>query len=303
MPTTAAWLGTTSGAFTVTTNWSTGAVPVAGDSIIFDGRATQALTGSPATSIQLASIKHYMSCTKAVGTAAAPLVCFADNVEVGLEATDGSSGGGSEFHIAPTTNIGSKMVVYNSPSVGTTGLDPVTLDTGTPSAGTHELYVHGGTVGVATSSPTAIATVATIGMTGGRLNLGAGLVTGWSLTLSGSGNPKAFTNSATSGTITVYAGEVTTEGIGLIAAITLYGGTCFCNHRVSGSASITTLTLGGNAPATPTIDFKADPSGITITNTTLVKGRIAVANPAQITFTNKPTLSWGNSTTMTISLS
>lgn len=298
-----AWTGASDATWTAGGNWSPSGPPGAGDVAIFDGRATRALTGNPAGSPQLLAIKHYMSCAFAVGTTAAPIAVCADNVEVGLPATDGSSGGGAQFHINTGTNAGSIFVVYNSPSTGTSGQDPVTIKTGTPSAGNHQLYVHGGVVGVATAAPADAATIATIGMTGGILNLGLGMVTGWSLTLSGTGNPKAYTNTATSGTITVYAGQLTTEGVGLIAALTLYGGTSLVNHRVSGGASITTLTLGGNNPSTPTLDISGEPSGITITNTTLMKGRIIRANPTQITYTNAPTLSAGNSTTTTIGLS
>lgn len=294
---TAAWLGTSSGVFTTAGNWSTGIVPLAGDSIIFDGRATQALTGSPATSIQLASIKHYMSCQYAVCTAAAPLICFADNVEVGLEPTDGTTGGGSQFHIAPTTNIGSKMVVYNSPSTGTTGLDPVTLDTGTPSSGNHTFQIEGGVAGIATSSPAAIATILTIVATGGRLNLGAGMVTGWGLTLSGSGNPKVFTNSANSGTITQYSGNLTSEGIGLLAAVVLYGGTYFCNHRLA-TASITALTLDGG-----TWDYSGDAGALIVTGITRKRGIEIASYPTQLSVTTpvEPPMSTYTKRTITLS--
>lgn len=294
---------TGSGAWNTTTNWTPNGTPGAGDTVIFDGRAIGALTASPTGSPQLAAIKFYMSCQYAFGTAASPIAVCADNVEVGLEAVDGSSGSGAEFHINTGTNAGSRFVIYNTRNQGTSGQEPCIIKTGTPGSGNHELDIEGGTVGVATGTAGDAATIATINMTGGRCNLGLGMVTGWSATLSGTGNPKLFTNTATSGTITVYAGQLTTEGIGLIAAMTLYGGTTYCNHRVSGSASITTLTLGGNNPTTPTFDLSGDPGGITITNTTLAKGRIVVANSSQITFTNKPTLSFGNSTTMTVGLS
>jgi hypothetical protein len=294
---TAAWLGTTSGVFTVTTNWSTGAVPVAGDSIIFDGRATRALTGSPATSIQLASIKHYMSCAYDVCTAAIPLVCFADNVEVGLEATDGSSGGGSEFHIAPTTNIGSKMIVYNSKSTGTSGLDPVTLDTGTPASGNHTFQIEGGTAGIATSSPSAAATILTMVATGGRLNLGAGMVTGWSLTQGGSGNPKVFVNSATSGTITVNAGELTTEGTGLIATVTGYGGKIFMNHRLA-TAIVTTMNLRGSI-----LDLSGDLGAVLFTNYSERSGTVILAYSTQLSVTTPSAPDFNVQTKRVISLS
>lgn len=297
-----AWIGTT-GLWVTTTNWSPNGTPGAGDIIVLDGRAVGPLTGNPATSVQLAAIKQYMSCPAiaAFGTPAAPIACFADNVEVGMEATDGSSGGGAEFHINAGTNAGGKMVVYNSKSAGTSGQDPVTLKTGTPGSGTHSVYVAGGTLGIATAAPADAATIATIGMTGGRLNLGSGMVTGWTLTTNGTA--KAFVRTATSGAIIMYGGEVTTEGVGLIATVTLYGGTYFCNHRVAGSASITTLTLGGSAPTSPTIDFRGDPAAITVTNYTEVKGRELRASSGQVTVTTPTQPSLGNSTTRTVSLS
>lgn len=296
MPTTYAHTGTTDGTWTAAGNWSPPGPPVAGDSVIRDGRSTRALTGSPATSIQLASIKQYMSCAYDFGTPSTPIICFADNVEVGLEPTDGSSGGGSQFHIAPTTNIGSKMVVYNSPSTGTTGLDPVTLATGTPASGNHTFQIEGGVAGIATASPAAIATILTIVATGGRLNLGAGMVTGWSLNESGS-NAKVFVNSANSGTITQYSGQLTSEGIGLLAAVILYGGTYYCNHRLA-TASITALTIDGG-----TFDYSGDAGPLIVTGITRKRGIEIAAYSTQMTVTTPTEPSMGTYTKRTIALS
>lgn len=281
-------------------NWAPSGPPGAGDVAIFDGRMGRALTGNPAASPQLLAIKQYMNAAFAVGTLAAPIAVCADNVEIGLEATDGSSAGGNEFHINTGTNIGSKFVVYGTKSTGSSGQDPVTIKTGTPASGNHSVFVHAGTVGLATAAAADAATILTFNATGGRTNFGAGMVTGWNATISGTA--KVFTQTATSGTVTLNGGEWTSEGVGLIAAANLYGGTYFCNHRLA-TAIITTLTLGGNAPTTPTLDLRADAGAVIFTDATLSKGRILVATSGQVTYTNAPTLSFGNSTAMTISLS
>lgn len=296
MPTTFDWLGAT-GLWNTTTNWDPTGTPGAGDTVRFNGRAIGPLTTSPTSSPQLAAIKQYMSCAYAFGTPSAPIAVFADNVEVGLEATDGSSGGGAQFHINAGTNDGSKMVVYNTTSTGTTGLDPVTLKTGTPGSGNHTFHIQGGTAGIARGAPGDAATILTIVATGGRLNLGAGMVTGWGLTMSGSGNPKVFVNSATSGTITVYGGQLTSEGVGLIAAVTLYGGTYFCNHRLA-TAVITTLIIQGG-----TFDASGDGGTFIVTNYTRANGTVILATPTQMTVTTPTATSFGNYTKQTISLS
>jgi hypothetical protein len=290
--------GTSDATWTAAGNWDPGTGPPgAGDIAIFNARSTRALTGNPAGSPQLAAIKHYMSCTFAVGTPSAPIAVCADNVEVGLEATDGSSGGGAQFHINTGTNIGSKFVIYNTPSTGTTGLDPVTIKTGTPSSGNHTFHMQGGTAGIATGAPGDAATIATIVATGGRLNLGSGMVTGWGLTLSGSGNPKVFVNSATSGTVTQYGGQLTSEGIGLIATVVLYGGSYFCNHRLA-TAIITTLTVQGG-----TFDASGDGGSFIVTNYTRANGTVILASPTQMTVTTPTATSFGNYTKQTIGLS
>lgn len=290
--------GSTDATWTNAGNWDPGTGPPgAGDTAIFNGRSTRALTGNPAASPQLAAIKQYMSCQFAFGTPSAPIAVCADNVEIGLEATDGSSGGGAQFHINAGTNAGSKFVIYNTPSTGTTGLDPVTIKTGTPSAGNHSVYIEGGVAGIATGAPGDAATILTIGATGGRLNLGPGMVTGWGLTLSGTGNPKVFVNSATSGTITGYAGQLTTEGIGLIATGVCYGGSWFINHRLA-TAIFTNLTVQGG-----TVDFSGDPGTFIVTNYTRANGTVILASPSQMTVTTPTATSFGTFTKQTISLS
>lgn len=285
MPSTYVWTGTTSGAWNTTTNWSPNGTPGAGDTIILDGRMTQAITANPTSSPQLAAIRQYASAGYAFGTAASPIAVSANVVEVGLPAADGSFGTGAEFHINTGTNIGSKFYVYSTKNTGSSSQEPVIIKTGTPSAGSHVLDVSGGVVGTATGAAADTAIIATIGITGGQVNVGAG--TTWT-TIQVNGGKVQVNSGATSGTITSYSasGQITTLGTSLIGTITGYAGTLTLNHRAASGATVTTLNARGAL-----FDFSLNPNAAIISAVSYRSGTIKVASPTQLTLT-AVTLDW-----------
>jgi hypothetical protein len=211
---------------------------------------------------------------------AAPIAVGYAVCEVGLPPADGGSGGGAQFHINPGTNDGGMFYSYAGPSSGTSGQEPVTIKTGTPTSGTsHTVNVMGGVVGIATGAAGDVATINIINVTGGICNVGLGVL--WStINQSGIGNGKCnvFVGSS-GGTINVYSGTLTTEGVSPIGTINGFGGAIVCNHRIAGGDSITNANFKGAA-----WDFTGDGSGITLTNSTIRAGSIRAQSPTQIDF-------------------
>jgi hypothetical protein len=280
MPTTYAHTGNTDGTWTAAGNWTPGGGPPgAGDGAIFDGRSTRALTGSPAASPQLARIDHYAN-AKDFGTPSTPIAVSATEINVNLPPVDGSSGGGAQFHISTGTNAGTILHQFASGN-GTNGQEPCTFKSGTPGSGSNVIIVSGGTLGIAKGSPGDAATVTTVTVTGtGSVNVGVGTVTGFNLICNGS-SAKALVEAATSGTLTLIAGQISTDGIALIATLTGYSGTFYVNHRVAGASnSITTMNVRG-----ATFDFSGDASACQVGTTNYRKGNIIAATSSQLTLT------------------
>lgn len=72
------WLGTTSVDGSVAGNWSGGATPIAGDTVIFDGQAVNALlTGTDFGGVLFADVHAYDDYPYDLGTSAAPFRCGA----------------------------------------------------------------------------------------------------------------------------------------------------------------------------------------------------------------------------------
>src|SRR5688572_24707695 len=209
------WTGTTDGLWNTTTNWSPNGTPGAGDTAIFDGRAARDLTGNPTGSPQLALIRQYTSCAFDFGTAAAPIAVGYDVAEVGVAAADGSRGTPGEFHINTGTNAGGKFYGFDSSRQGTSSQEPVTIKTGTPGSGAHAVYVSGATVGLATGAAADTAVIATWHVSAGTLNVSSG--TAWATSGTVSGTGKAYVYGGTAGVLTIYSGELHTNGAVLIA--------------------------------------------------------------------------------------
>jgi hypothetical protein len=271
MPSTIYWTGATSTDPSVTTNWSTGAVPVTGDTVYIEanpsGTDVNIAASSALSGVTLAALYISASYRGTIGTAASPptyLQICATLLVIGY-----GSGQGSPF-IA--LNLGSVQTLAliessaSSSSLSTAG--PICL------IGTHAsnvLNITGGTVSVAANA-TEVATFATIN-NGGNLLLGVGCT----LTTINNFGGKLTTQSAVT-TMNVTAGAVTTLA-GAVTTITASGGSLTINS----TGTITTLNIEG-----ATVDMTGDPRSKTITTVNGYAGSLNLNNGVKnsITLTN-----------------
>jgi hypothetical protein len=255
-------------------NWlkddgTTGTVPggVAGDSAYIEQGNADINTGLVVPTNALANLEFRGSFSGTLGTTgntSDSMPMNATNWKVNCNATRIKLDFGSSAYTGYIVSTGASQ---DDP------LEVVRVRGGTTGS---NLYVIGGTVGVATTRPGITASLALFDISGGTLTIGAGTTvangtqTGGALTV----------NCGMSGTLKQDSGTLTTNGTALIATI-LAGGTATLNHRVAaGSASITTLTIENDA----SVDFSQEPQGLQITNPiVMLKGAsLTTFSPTQI---------------------
>lgn len=281
------WTGTTDGTWTNVNNWveSDGTAPSAppgtGDSVVFDGRAVRALTGSPSGTIRLSSVEVRHAMAYSIGTPTSPISAAVDTFTVGEEPSDGSLGAGSpqicwNFGGALSGYNGTTVRVLRTNTTGTSGLETLQL------RGTHasnKCFVEGAAVvGWGTSFPAQAYTLSQINVThaNARVTLGSG---GTLTTVNQSGGIIVLNCACT--TINNTGGTIRTEGSGAITTANIDGGTLIANS----TGTISTLDVGNGGVA----DFSRTSRARTVTTATIHgTGRITAANgeARSVTFTN-----------------
>jgi hypothetical protein len=271
MPTSYFWTGASSGVFATAGNWTPSGPPVSGDTVIFDGRATQALIGGDQSAVALAALYHYESCQYAVGTSALPLKIVSSIVEIGLPSPDGSTGSPGQVHLDLHTTA-TAVSVYKTANVGTGGIEPCTVK-GVHASNT--FTVSGSSiVGIAKAAPGDVATFPTItvnGTSATKVRIGSGVTT---TTVTQYDGDTVLGCAAT--TLTGLAGKLKTEGSGAITTVNVD-----CTATLNGSGTITNLYVedGGTA------DLSQNKAARTVTNA-FVSGAGKVKSGLHITHTN-----------------
>jgi hypothetical protein len=183
-----------------------------------------------------------------------------------------------------SVDFGSVQTAATIVSTKTSGtdsnLEPVRL---LGSHASNTLTVNGGLVGVATTTPTETATLATINVTGGTLNGGPGLT--WTDINQTGGTINLNCGASGSSDVNQSAGTCTINGAGTIVNITV-AGTMKLNVRKASAGDTITGTLqvldGG------VLDFSGNPANISIT-TLRVTGEVTIrrnqANPGHVSWT------------------
>jgi hypothetical protein len=175
------WIGTTSGDWSVTTNWVEGSVPANGDDVVFKNNAVDVSSGLAQSAVTVATLTIDSTYTGKIGTASAYLQLGATAVSIGGASGSATPGTGSQRIKINFGTVQMTTTVYSTcSSSADTGIEPVQI------IGTHasnKLYVQGGRVGVATVITSAVATISEWDITGSSavLNLGVGctLTTGY----------------------------------------------------------------------------------------------------------------------------
>jgi hypothetical protein len=260
-------------------NWSGSAVPVTGDTVYLDQRASAGIdAGLDQHLVLLAALYVNLGMTQTIGTATAPLQIGATAFYFGLPSNTTNAGSG-RFNVDLGSSAATGYVLNTGGSSTDTGLEPLRIKCNNSSS---RLFVSGGRVGIATSLPSDTATLGEIDVSGSAVvNVAAGVT--WT-TIKQLGSSVLAVNSGGT-TLTQLAGTLTTFGTGAITTTTV-GGTAKLNMRAASGATIGTLIVlpGGTA------DFSDLPSNVTITNVQIYAGGKIVANaanPGHVIITNQ----------------
>lgn len=280
----------------VAANWSDNAVPANGDTVWVQDSDVSILYGLAQSGVTLAALHVTAGFTGSIGLPDVSRGDAGDYIEyraryLAIGATllnvGAGEGQGSNRILIDAGSVATTVTVLGTGS-GEDGL-PALLWKGTDSG--NVMNVNAGSVGVAWYGGET-ATVATLRVGfrdsqdgDSRVVLGGGVTI---TTLNQSGgevelNGNITTVSKTGGTLTVWAGTVTT--------LTDQDGTT----RLRGTGTVTTLTVGTAAVA----DFSGDMRAITVTNCTLAAGASLLDPFGRVTFTNPFRLSncaWGEVT-------
>lgn len=244
-------------------NWSDGAIPANGDTVIIEGLSTPILWGLAQSGVTLAQLTIRKTYTGKIGLDRRSVVTSSDGntsnsakpeyrqayLDIGWDACDigqhvgpGSPGGSSRIKLDNAKSGASTTMVHGTAiAASETGYPAVRLLAAHASATIIVRDAPGG-VGIGMDEPTETSTVGAVSISGGALYIGSG-VTLTSLTQTG--GSCTLQAAATVTTVTVEGGTLTTEGDFTITTLNARGGQVFCNHIKSGGNAITTLNLAG----------------------------------------------------------
>lgn len=249
-------------------NWSDGAVPANGDTVIFRDSSVSVLYDLDQNSLALVKLVIEASYTGKIGldrkvfmTSVAGatsdttkteyretyLKLGADVIEIGDVATASASGGSGSGRIK-INNVeagASTLTVFSTGDATETNLPAVRYLAAHASAA---VYVRGasGGVGIAIDVPGETSTVGTVSVDGegrtARVFVGAGVTL---TTFQQRGGDNALRAAATVTGVTVKGGTLTIEGDYTITTLDCEGGTVYDNHVKSGGNAITTANING----------------------------------------------------------
>lgn len=251
-------------------NWFTNAVPVDGDNVVIDARATDDLLYSMnQSSVDLTTLDVYMSYVNQLGDTTNPLRISATTCQIGLPVGDGSSPSGPTFVNLDFGSVNNTTKVYNGRKTGINGLLPINLK-GSHSA--NILHVYGGVVGVATARPGDTATFVTVKVDGGKCVLSSGVTTSTVTQIGGE-----LVQGCACTTLTQDAGTLETNGSGAITTATING-----TAYLESSGTITTLEVRSSG----NVDMTGSKVARTVTTLQMHKGSTLAYDPAVVTITN-----------------
>lgn len=290
------WSSTSSTDPTVGANWTkddgtTGNVPASGDvafvQALQTGTAAAVSTTTSQLAVTLAALYIDSSHAAGIGSATSEWAISANNIFV--RRTSGSGSGRIKINHG---GVETKIYVETTGSASSDNNRAVARFRGTNTA--NAVYVTGGSVGLAASTPGESAVYATIIATGNEtaVTIGGG-VTWTTLQVSGAG--VLLNAPAPTGQATVLAGNLTAQFVGSLGTLTAIGGTSYLNQRAASGDDVGQLNLRGGL-----IDLTQNPDGFSATQTSDGGGTIVAATPAQVTL-GTISKSWGDSTTHTSS--
>lgn len=264
---------TGSHAWTDTTIWAGGVVPVTGDDVTLLSAPRGFLidSGLAQSAVTLASLTICNSFGGAVGGLGnAPLAISYTAGAFGTPPADGTTGVGIQDIKIDTGTVVHATTIYGSSQQGSESPLPAICLRGVNSS--NVINVLGGVVGIGVLVPGEASTIATINTRGGRTEVGSGVTYATAVNDGGS----LVLNAGTSATIMNISGGIRTAGTWLATAIT-NSDLMQITHRAASGVSITTLTTNVGSVT----DFSANPVAISATTTNLNGGQIVQFQAAQ----------------------
>lgn len=290
------WSSTSSTNPTLGANWTkddgtTGNVPATGDvafvQALQTGTAAAISTTTSQASITLSALYIDSSHAAGIGSATSEWAICAQNIFV--RRTSGSGSGRIKInHGGVQTNI----YVETTGSSSSDNNRPVARFRGTNTA--NAVYVTGGSVGLAASTPGEAANYGTIIATGTNTSVTIGGGVTWT-TVQCNGAGMLLNAPSDTGQVTVLAGNFTSQYVGALGTLTAVGGTAYLNHRAASGSDVGQLNLRGGD-----IDLTLNPEAFVATATSDGGGKITLATPDQLT-PGTISKSWGTNTTHTSS--
>lgn len=267
----------------VTSNWSTGALPGAGDTIFIRNSSVSILYGLTAITGTLTAVVIDASYTGSIGLPETNIAGYPEyrtkdwTIDVSSLVVGIGEGLGMRQCRINTGSVATAVQVYKTASSGIGGI-PALLLSGSNAANT--LEVQSGAVGVAIYGGEA-AQYVTVIATGGSVRFGAGAtLSGATFTVTGNANISAETNVST---VVQSSGVVSLYGAATLGTLTFTGGT----YRWYSSGTISACTLGGSEREA-VLDATVDLSAKTVTALTLRKrGRLKEVGNVTVTTLTK----------------
>lgn len=272
------WIGTDSGNegdWATAANWSTGAVPIAGDDVIIANSSQDILTNLDQSAVALNSITIDQSYTGLIGTSASDFLQVAASTAVIGQArtTTGTLTGSKRLNLDFGSSTACDIQVYNSARTAQDqNRQPLRLKAVNASS---TLSVYGGSVALSDDN-TDSSTLSSITVNGGSLNVGQGVTLTTLTTNGGVTNIQSAvtTVSCKRGTVNHYDGI----SANAITTLTVSDDGIF-NHYASGT--VTTANVNGG-----TLDLSRTEKAKTVTTLNLKKGATLVLDTNNVTLTN-----------------
>lgn len=252
------WVGTTSGAYNVSTNWVEGAVPTTADDVRIPAGTPAITSGLDQSLVAIGDFIVEAGYANTIGTSSADLQIDPDRFEF--------SGTGTSY-----IDIGSAAIAVTIKDAATAG------------TGLRGLYLIGsaittanilkGKVGLASvHGTTASATTVRVSGSGADVWLGEGLTNTTVELYAGKVEQRGSSTNTK-----VYGGTLTTTEEGTIGTLTMEAGTAYLNSI----GTITTLTGNGG-----TVDMTTSAASRTVTTLNPQPGFTIIYDPAIVTITN-----------------
>jgi len=279
-------------------NWSDGAIPANGDSLIFRDSAVNVCYGLDNNALTLVDLIIEQTYTGKIGLNRIALVTSADgdtvdttkaeyredflrvdvdNLEIGQHVGAGTAAGSGRIKITNESTDAAIITIFATAAVAAESrLAPVRLKT---SHANTDIYIRAGSVGLGIDEPAEDCTIGGIYLNGAgsKLYMGSGASF---VTLVQSDGLSLLQSDATVTSIKLLGGNMTTEGDFTVTTFTTEGGVLNPNHIKSAANAITTLNINGgvvrgnqtSAPRTwATVNLKiggtliVDPNQVTMT--------------------------------------